>query len=149
MFFLFQSLLCLPQILHQKFLFRGLHTCYTNHLSYFGNLPWNKIPGSVIPPPPYKKVLCRAAISSFTLDLRSQWLPGAVWSCLWYLRPFLKQIYRQTHIFLQHLSAKTVLTVRKAADGSRQHFIENCISTRPSKKVIFKITFKTCFLVNT
>ena len=34
-------------------------------------------------------VLYRAAILSFTLDLRFQGSPGAVCSCLWHLRPFL------------------------------------------------------------
>ena len=34
-------------------------------------------------------MLYRAAISSFAIDLRSQWSPGAVYSCLRQLRPFL------------------------------------------------------------
>ena len=58
--------------------------------SLIGNLPWNLTPGSVIPTPPIqKKVLYRAAISRFALDLRSQWSTGAVCSCLRHLRPFV------------------------------------------------------------
>ena len=38
---------------------------------------------------PYKKNLYRVAISSFALDLRSQWTSGAVCSCLRHLRPFI------------------------------------------------------------
>ena len=53
------------------------------------NLPWNYTPGSVIPHPPYKKMLYRAGISSYALDLCSQWSPGALCSCLRHLRPFL------------------------------------------------------------
>ena len=42
------------------------------------------------PPLPIKKnVLQRAAISSFAPNLRSQCSPGAVYSCLRHLRPFL------------------------------------------------------------
>ena len=44
---------------------------------------------ALYPSLPYKKVLYRAVISSFDLDLRSQWTPGLVCSCLRHLRPFL------------------------------------------------------------
>ena len=41
------------------------------------------------------------------------------------------------HIYLQHFSAKTVLMASKATNGDRRRFIENCISTRPTKKVLW------------
>ena len=44
---------------------------------------------ALYPLPSIQKMVYSAAISSFALDLRSQWSPGAVCSCLWHLRPFL------------------------------------------------------------
>ena len=44
---------------------------------------------ALYPPLHTKKMRYRAAISSFALDLCSQWLPGAVCSCLLHLCPFL------------------------------------------------------------
>ena len=46
-------------------------------------------PPAAIYPLPYIKVLNRAAVSSFALDLHSQWSQGAVCSYLRHLRPFL------------------------------------------------------------
>ena len=42
--------------------------------------------------------------------------------------------------FLQYFSGKTVLTTSQDADGGRYRYIENCVSTRSTKKV-FMIVF--------
>ena len=88
-------------------IFKFLLLCYEFTMGYFvvkklfwdvGNVPWNYTPSSIIPPPLQTKyVLYKAAILSFALDLRSQWSPWAVCSCLRYLRSL--QLYLIKNIY--------------------------------------------------